>query len=86
MSKKIKAIVQGGVLTTVSAMALPVLAAESAKSFNSTEAMTTAMNSASNEIMDMIAVALPIGLGLVATFLAIKKGIGFFKSLVNKAS
>ncbi len=84
MGEKMKRIVQGGLLTTVSAMAFPILASE--KGFNSTEAMTTAMNSASNEIMGMIAVALPIGLGLVATFLAIKKGIGFFKSLVNKAS
>ncbi len=84
MSKKIKMATKNLVLAAPVLAAMPVLATES--SFSATEAMTTAMNSASTEIMGMIAVALPIGLGLVASFLAIKKGIGFFKSLVNKAS
>lgn len=83
MSNKLKVAGQALALTVISC-AYPLMAEET--TFDATTAMSTAMGSASNEIMKMIAVALPIGLGLVASFLAIKKGIGFFKSLVNKAS
>ena len=75
------------VLAGMTLGAFPLMASESgASTFNATEAMSTAMNSASSEILNMVAVALPIGLSLVASFLAIRKGISFFKSLVNKAS
>lgn len=86
MRSKWNVIGRYGILAVTTLSALPLMAEENAAAFNATTAMTTAMNSASSEIMGMVAVALPIGLSLVASFLAIKKGISFFKSLVNKAS
>lgn len=52
-----------------------------------TEAMktayTTALNGISADVFDMMAVALPIGLGIAGVFMAIRLGIRFFHSVAN---
>lgn len=65
---------------TLLALSVPTFADEA-----TTTAMTTAMTGVKTDIMGMVLVALPIGLAVIASFMGIKKGIGFFKTLVSKA-
>lgn len=78
MKEKLKVIVPSFALAV---MSVPIFAESTAAE----TAMQTAMSSAGDSVTSMIMVALPIGLGLMATILAIKKGIGFFKGLVKNA-
>lgn len=46
-------------------------------------ALGTAFNGVSANVMDIIEVALPVGVGIVAAIFAIKYGIRFFKSIAK---
>ena len=47
------------------------------------QAFTTAFNSISVDVNSMVKVALPIGLGIMGLFLAIRLGIRFFRSIAS---
>lgn len=46
-------------------------------------AFATALNQVQTDVYDMMGVALPIGLGIMGVFLAIRLGISFFRSIAN---
>lgn len=48
-----------------------------------TTALTTAFNNISTDVMDVAEVALPVALGIVGLFLAVRLGIKFFKSVAK---
>ena len=64
-----------------------VLAAAETSSSLVTEAMTTAfttaLQSVQGDVSAMVTIALPVGLGIMGLFLAIRLGIGFFRSIAN---
>jgi hypothetical protein len=43
----------------------------------------TAFKGVQTDVTSMVTTALPIGLGIMGLFLAIRLGIGFFKSVAN---
>lgn len=47
------------------------------------QAFTTAFTSISTDVNSMVKVALPIGLGIMGLFLAIRLGIRFFRSIAS---
>lgn len=47
------------------------------------DAFSTALNQVQVDVFDMMRVALPIGLGIMGVFLAIRLGIGFFRSIAS---
>lgn len=49
-----------------------------------TTAFGTAISSIQTDVMGLIATALPVGLGVFGTVLAIKKGISFVRSLMGR--
>lgn len=65
---------------------MPALAATGASSLV-TEAMTTAFTTALDavkvDVSTMVTIALPVGLAIMGLFLAIRLGIGFFRSIAN---
>lgn len=46
-------------------------------------ALTTAFTSVQTDVTSMVELALPIGLGIMGLFMAIRLGIGFFRSVAN---
>lgn len=46
-------------------------------------ALETAFNSIKTDVFDVMGVALPIGLGIAGVFIAIRLGIGFFRSIAS---
>lgn len=48
-----------------------------------TEVMQTAFTQVQADVVEMVKTALPIGLGIMGLFLAIRLGIGFFRSVAN---
>lgn len=64
-----------------------VLAAAETSTSLVTEAMTTAFTTAlqgvQSDVSSMVTIALPVGLGIMGLFLAIRLGIGFFRSIAN---
>ena len=48
-----------------------------------TETMKTAFTQVQTDVVSMVTMALPIGLGIMGLFLAIRLGIGFFRSVAN---
>lgn len=46
-------------------------------------ALETAFNSIKADVFDVMGTALPIGLGIAGVFIAIRLGIGFFRSIAN---
>lgn len=52
-----------------------------------TEAMKTALSTAfegvAADVASIATIALPVGLGIAGLFIAIRLGIGFFKSVAN---
>ena len=48
-----------------------------------TETMQTAFTQVQTDVIEMVKMALPIGLGIMGLFLAIRLGIGFFRSVAN---
>lgn len=68
-------------------MHMPTLAEAGVATGMMTEAMknavTTALNGISADVFEIMAVALPIGLGITGVFLAIRLGINFFRSIAN---
>ena len=48
-----------------------------------TEVMKTAFEAVQTNVVDMVSMALPIGLGIMGLFLAIRLGIGFFRSVAS---
>ena len=52
-----------------------------------TEAMKTALTAAfqgvATDVQSIATIALPVGLGIAGLFIAIRLGIGFFKSVAN---
>jgi hypothetical protein len=43
----------------------------------------TAFEAVQTDVTSMVTTALPIGLGIMGLFLAIRLGVGFFKSVAN---
>lgn len=50
------------------------------------DAFSSALSTIQSDIMGFILLAMPVGLAIFGTIIAIKKGIGFVKSLLGKAS
>lgn len=48
-----------------------------------TTAFTTALTSVQTDVTGLATAALPIGLGIMGLFLAIRLGIGFFRSVAR---
>ena len=48
-----------------------------------TTALTTAFTQVQTDVVAMVSQTLPIGLGIMGLFLAVRLGIGFFKSVAN---
>lgn len=46
-------------------------------------ALTTAFNAISADVLDVMAIALPIGLSITGVFMAVRLGIRFFHSVAN---
>lgn len=46
-------------------------------------AFTAGVGSVKSDVMTFIGIALPVGLGIMGTFFAIKKGSKFFKTIAN---
>lgn len=46
-------------------------------------AFTDALTGVQTSVVDMVTVALPIGLGIMGLFLAIRLGLGFFRSIAH---
>lgn len=46
-------------------------------------ALTTAFSGVNTNVMEILGVALPAGIGIVATVLAVKIGIKFFKNIAS---
>lgn len=46
-------------------------------------ALEAAFNSIKADVFDVMGTALPIGLGIAGVFIAIRLGIGFFRSIAN---
>jgi hypothetical protein len=44
---------------------------------------TTAFTQVQTDVTSMVTTALPIGLGIMGLFMAIRLGVGFFKSVAN---
>ena len=64
-----------------------VLAAAETSTSLVTEAMinafTTALQGVQGDVSSMVTIALPVGLAIMGLFLAIRLGIGFFRSIAN---
>jgi len=50
-----------------------------------TTAMGTAFTAISGDVTDVAVIALPVALGIVGLFVAIRLGIKFFKTVTGKA-
>lgn len=50
-----------------------------------TTAFGDALGSIKSDVFAYILIALPVGLAIVGAFFGIKKAVGFFKTLSNKA-
>lgn len=48
-----------------------------------TTVFTTALTQVQTDVVSMVKVAFPVGLAIMGLFLAIRLGIGFFKSVAN---
>ena len=48
-----------------------------------TTAFTGALTQIQTDVVDMVTLAFPIGLGIMGLFMAIRLGIGFFKSVTG---
>ena len=48
-----------------------------------TAAFTTALDAVKGDVSAMVTLALPVGLAIMGLFLAIRLGIGFFRSIAN---
>ena len=54
-----------------------------ASASNITDAFSTGLTAVQTDVMDIIGIALPIALGIVGVFLAVKFGMKFFKRVSN---
>lgn len=48
-----------------------------------TKAVETALTSVQTDVTSLVSTALPVGLGIMGLFLALRLGIRFFKSIAN---
>lgn len=64
---------------------MPVLASASSSLINETmtTAFTSALDAVKGDVSTMVTIALPVGLAIMGLFLAIRLGIGFFRSIAN---
>lgn len=62
------------------------IVASAADESSAQTAFSTALTTVQSDIMTYIGLALPVGLAIFGAIIAIKKGIGFVKSLLGKAS
>lgn len=61
---------------------IPVVAAEQVLIADLPTLLQTALNSVQTNVQGMIGVAMPIGLGIMGTILAVRIGVRFFRGLV----
>jgi hypothetical protein len=64
-------------------LATETVAATTALSSDLLQVFQTAFEGVQTDVTSMVTTALPIGLGIMGLFLAIRLGIGFFKSVAN---
>lgn len=62
------------------------IVASAADASSAQTSFSTALTTVQSDIMAYIGLALPVGLAIFGAIIAIKKGIGFVKSLLGKAS
>ena len=67
-------------LILVSAFALPILAADGDTS-DVASIMETGLTSMKNDVLGIIAIALPIALGIFAIFFGVRKGISMLRGV-----
>lgn len=48
-----------------------------------TTAFTSALDAVKGDVSSMVTIALPVGLAIMGLFLAIRLGIGFFRSIAR---
>lgn len=48
-----------------------------------TTAFTTALTAVQTDVISLVQIAAPVGLGIMGLFMAIRLGIGFFKSVAH---
>lgn len=70
-------------MTNVLVTALAAEGAASGVSEIMKTAFSTALGQVQTDVYDMMGVALPIGLGIMGVFLAIRLGISFFRSIAH---
>lgn len=68
------------ILTFLTVMFVATSNAFAETTVDATALLETGLQSAVNDVMGMVAVILPIALGLFATFWGIRKGMQFFRS------
>lgn len=64
---------------------MSVLASASSSLINETmtTAFTSALDAVKGDVSTMVTIALPVGLAIMGLFLAIRLGIGFFRSIAS---
>lgn len=78
-------------LTSIMAVLMMVLVigasaedAPAASTSQVTSALTSALSSTANDVMSTITTLLPVALGVVGAFIAVKLGIKFFKQVTGR--
>lgn len=61
---------------------MPILVTAEAGAVDLTAVFTAALGTVQTVVQNMISAALPIGLGIMGTILAIRVGVRFFRGLV----
>jgi len=81
MKRKIRSVLTAlaGAVMSVTAIAIPAFAAGD----DVTTIMETGLNSMKTDVLGIIAVALPIALGIFAIFFGVRKGIAMLRGVSN---
>lgn len=61
---------------------MPIIPIAAAEAVNLSETLGTALTTVQTNVQGMIGVAMPIGLGIMGTILAVRIGVRFFRGLV----
>ena len=82
MKKRLKVMV-GAVVALVSMLVMQVNVMATTSTIDLADVIGAGFTSVVGEIMSIVVVILPIGLGLVGLFIAIRRGIGLFRSMTR---
>jgi len=72
-------------LALATAASLTAFANDTGGNMNIAQELGTAFSGIQSDLLAVIAVVLPVGLAIFGTFIGLKKGISFVRSLINKA-